>query len=288
MTTEVATKEQEDSLSYLEQFKEAPAKADDNFDQSDVVIPRIKLLQGTSEEVTVFDNARPGEFWHTGLDKPLGESFEFIVCTRRKKYLLVAPMEDGQNLLASANDAELWDQCGEWEVKFKDRKDKVKWVIPESCVVKDKNGEILGYSVEKSGLLNWGTSKPDDPDSPPAATTFYDYLVLLPEYLELGPVVISLARSQIKKAKRGLNDKIAMHQGAGRPMQALKFIATAVDDRNDNNEPYQNWSFRQDGFVPEAQYLQAKNVSETMREYAVKDQVISETSEGDKYESDEF
>jgi len=208
---------------------------DDNFDQSDVVIPRIKLLQGLSTEVEQYDEAKSGEFWHTGLDISLGKSFRFIVGDRRKKFLLQAPIQDGQGLLARADDAQTWDRTGSWNVKIKGVKNPVVW-------------EITTTDVEESGLTKWGTSIPDDEDSPPAATLFYDYLVELPDYPELGPAVVSLARSQIKKAKKGLNDKIAMQANNGRPMQALIFEANSVEETSDGQD-YKNWMFKSAGFV---------------------------------------
>jgi len=213
----------------------------DNFDQSDVVIPRIKLLQGLSAEVEQYDEAKTGEFWHTGLDISLGKSFRFVVGDRRKKYLLQAPIQDGQGLLARADDAVTWDRLGSWQIKIKGVKNPVTW-------------EITNLDVEKSGLTKWGTMIPEDEDSPPAATLFYDYLVELPDYPELGPAVISLARSQIKKAKKGLNDKIAMHGNNNRPMQALVFEANSIDDSSDGQD-FKNWMFKSAGFVQDEAFF---------------------------------
>lgn len=233
--TNVAVKDapSKDQLPAYLQGKEY--KNQDNFDSNDVVIPRIKLLQGLSQEVADFDEAKTGEFWHTGLDISLGSSFDFVVADRRKKYLLVAPIEDSQGLLARADDFMTWDRTGKWSVKMKGVKQPVTW-------------EIADRNVKNSGLANWGTSNPDDEDSPPAATQFYDYLVFLPDRLDLGPAIISLARSQIRKAKKGLNDKIKLHETNGRPMQALVFNAGSTDDSADG-QSFKNWIFKQAGFV---------------------------------------
>lgn len=209
-------------------------KNEDNFDSSDVVIPRIKLLQGISPEVTSFDTAKIGNFWHTGMDMDLGPEVRFVVADRRKKYLLSAPLEDGQGVLARADDAKTWSTLGKWEVKQKGVKKSVAW-------------EITNLDVEKSGLTQWGTYNPEDEASGPAATLFYDYLVFLPDHLDLGPAIISLARSGIRRAKKGLNDKISLQANNGRPMQALVFLATSVDEQSDNGG-YKNWQFRTDGF----------------------------------------
>lgn len=216
----------------------------DNFDASDIAIPRIKLLQGLSKECESFDTARPGHFWHTGMDLDLGKEIVFVICQRRKKYLLAAPMGDGQGVLARADDAKTWDRMGSWEVKLKDVKKPVTWAIDHLDVV-------------KSGLTEWGTYNPDDPDSPPAATLFYDYLVLLPEHLELGPAVLSLARSQIRTARKGLNDKIQLHLNNGRPLQSLAFKAASLEDKNSDGQDFKNFQFTGAGFASEALYKQA-------------------------------
>lgn len=210
---------------------------EDNFDSSDVVIPRIKLLHGTSDEVDQYDHARAGDFWHTGLDESLGAEFTFAVADRRKKVLLMPPITD-QNYsgpLARADDAKTWDRMGSWDVRIKNVKQPITW-------------EIDNLDVEKSGLLRFGTSNPDDEDSPPAATLYYDYLIYLPERPDLGMAVLSLARTQIKQAKKGLNDKIKMHQDNGRPMQALLFKAKSFDD-SANGQDFKNLMFTSAGFV---------------------------------------
>lgn len=246
----------------------------DNFDSDDVVIPRIKLLQGLSSEVETHDAAKSGEFWHTGLDISLGKEFTFIVADRRKKYLLTAPIADGQGVLARADDAKTWNTLGKWNIKIKDVKQPVTW-------------EITNLDVEESGLTEWGTYNPNNPDSPPAATLFYDYLVFLPDHLDLGPAVISLARSQVRKAKKGLNDKISIHRNNGRPMQALVFKASSVEDSADGQD-FKNWQFTSAGFVQDkelydsiVQYAGALSNVKIAEEGSVDQDAATPTDEGD-------
>lgn len=253
---------------YLQNMEsQGPLKSQDNFDSTDIAVPRIKLLQGTSEECETFDDAKPGLFWHTGMDISLGTSFEFIVCNRRKKYLLTPPLNDKRGVFARSEDAVTWDRTGKWDVELKGGI-KVTW-------------EITDLNAKKSGLLEWGTYNPNDPDSPPAATLFYDYLILLPSYLDLGPAVVSLTRSQIRKAKKGLNDKIELHTNNGRPMQAVVFDASSVKDTNADGEDYKNWQFRSGGFASEALYKRANEVSTLLADFRVKDedQVMKDESQ---------
>ena len=270
---EVATTEKDLPDYLVDLMNKGPVDENDGFDSSDIVIPQIKLLQGTSDQVTEFDAAAPGIFWHTGMDMPLGESINFIVCSRRKKYLLQAPMDDGQGILARADDAKTWDRLGKWEVKV-DKKTTVTW-------------EINDLDVERSGLTDWGTYDPTDPEnSPPAATLFYEYLVLLPDHMDLGPAVISLARSQIKKAKKGLNDKISLHKANGRPLQSIKFSAKTVVEQNESNQDYFNWSFTGAGFATKEQFEHARELAGLLENYAVQNE--GETDEAPKADSDQF
>lgn len=258
-TTVVTTKEKADLPDYLKKY-DVPASGSDNFDADDVYLPRIKLLQGLSNEVDVYDDAKSGRFWHTGLDLDLGEEISFIVADRRKKYLLAAPIEDGQGVLARADDAQTWDRTGEWQVKLKGVKKPVTWAITSK-------------DLKDSGLAKWGTSNPEDEDSPPAATMFYDYLVFLPDRPEMGPAIISLARSQIKAAKRGLNDKIQLHKTNGRPMQALVFKAKSVTETSDGQD-YKNWQFMSGGFVQEESlFNMAMEHSGSLTDIKIQDEV---------------
>ena len=249
--------------SYLQEY-EGPVNPGDDFGSDDVVIPRIALLQGQSPAVQDHADATPGNFWHTGMDCVI-DDLTFVVAFRRKRYLLVAPLEDGQGILARSDDAKTWDCVGEWEVVM-DKKTKrtAKWTIDNT-------------DVHKSGLLAWGTSDPEVKDSPPAATMFYDYVVIVPERPDLGAAVISLSRSAIKKAKKGLNDKIMLHAQNGRPMQSLLFKAAVVEDTSDFGKFY-NWQFTGAGFAPEGVFNQARALASELGEF----KVAEETPHGDE------
>lgn len=246
-----------------------PVNLRDNFDASDVTVPKVKLLQGLSKECEAFDDAKPGNFWHTGLDVALGPEIDFVICSRRKKFLLVAPMEDGQGILARSEDTVKWDRLGKWQVKIKGVKNPVTW-------------EIGDLDVAKSGLTEWGTFNPDDENSPPAATLFYEYLIILPDRLDLGPAVLSLARSAIVKAKKGLNEKIALHAGSGRPMESLVFRAKSTEDKNADGQAFKNFQFVGNGFASEAVFKQAVEIGKAMSNYKVQDEGDEAVEQGSK------
>jgi hypothetical protein len=226
-------------------------------DVTDFVVPRVKLLQAISPEVEAFEDAKPGMFWLTVLDKPLsqpGENLDFIPISNRKKYLLLAPLGDGRNVLARAEDGIHWTPPDrEWQVKLKGVKNPVTWAT--------------NPTVRESGLAEFGTMNPDDPDSNPAAVLFYEYLVLLPGHPDLGPVLLSLARSQAKRA-RDLNGKIDMRQA---PMQAQLFRMSVTDETGEEG-PYKNVAFANNGWATEAQFEKCKALAERYKSYRAADE----------------
>ena len=232
----------------------------ESMDISDMQVPRIKLLHGTSKEPETFDTAKQGQFWHDGFDFSLGEEFEFIIAIDKKKYLLMAPLHDGQGILARAEDAKHWNPPeGSFDVKYyKDRKETVVWK--------------LAPTVEASGLDKFGSGDPKDKNSKPAATLFYDYLVYLPEHPEMSPVVFSVARSQIKKAKKELHKKIALLHGSGRPMQSLKFKVRALKEKNEDNQDYYNIAFASAGFATEQEFNKVLAIKERFGDFRVADE----------------
>jgi len=218
-------------------------------DSSDFIVPRIKLLQGISPEVEAFDEAKNGEFWLNVLDKPLGKTIRFIPINNRKRYLLLPPIGDDRGVLARADDGRTWNTKGEWSVKLKNVRQPVVWKIED-------------LDVRKSGLAEFGTANPEDPDSNPAATLFYEYLVWLLDVDGLPtPVLLSLARSQAKKA-RDLNGKIEF---GGVPMQGMVFEASVVVE-NGAEGPYNNYQFAKAGWTTEEQFAMACAFEERFRD----------------------
>jgi len=224
-------------------------------ESTDFIVPRIKLLQGLSEEVEAFEEAAAGDFWLNVLDINLGKTIRFVPLSNRKRYLLLPPIGDPRGVLARADDGKTWNTLGEWDIKLKNIRNPVKWAIED-------------LDVRKSGLAEFGSSNPDDPDSNPAATLFYEYLVYLPDVPELpSPVLLSLARSQSKKA-RDLNGKIEF---AGVPMQGLIFKAGIVTETGAEGD-YNNYQFSRDGFTDEATFLKCVEFAERFKDYQAADE----------------
>ena len=231
----------------------APARLD-GVDASDLVLPRIKLLQAISPEVEAFDEAKAGNFWHSVLGESLGPNFDFIVASFRKKYLLMAPLGSAKPVLARAEDGVNWTPANEtFRVKLKGVKEEQVWATKPT--------------VRESGLAEYGSSVAGDPDSKPAAVLIYEYLVYLPEHPKMSPVVMSLARSQIRKGK-DLNSKISFR---GAPLNAMRFKASVIEETGDEG-PYKNYQFTSAGFASEEEFNRVKSIAEQFGTYKVADE----------------
>lgn len=246
-TKELATTQGNQLPAYLKDYQGGSGLQ--GLDSSDFIIPRIKLLQGTSPELETHENAKSGNFWLNVMDISIGDHFLFTPILNRKRFMLMPPLVEGQKgVFARADNGQTWNTLGEWDVKLKGVRGAVKWKIED-------------LNVRQSGLAEFGSSNPDDPDSNPAATMFYDFLVLLHDQPDItSPVLLSLARSSAKKGK-DLQGKIGFGNA---PMQARKFQAQRVADQSSEG-PFHNWQFGASGFVDETFFARAKALETEFR-----------------------
>jgi hypothetical protein len=252
-TTEVAVQKEGALPAYLQGQAAAVLPG---IDANDLIIPRIKLLQAISPEVEAFEAAKNGLFWHNVLGEVIGEgtSFSFVIASFRKKYLLMAPLGDQRGVLARAEDGMNWSPPNEtFEVKLKGVKEPQKWTTKPT--------------VRESGLAEFGSSIAGDNDSKPAAVLIYEYLIYLPDFPHLSPIVMSLARSQAKKGK-DLNSKITFR---GAPLHAMRFKAQVVEEVGDEG-PYKNYLFVNDGWATEDEFKRVGEIAERFGNYKAADE----------------
>jgi hypothetical protein len=157
-----------------------------NIDSTDRIIPRIKLIQAISPELTEFpDQAKAGQFWHSIAQENIGPTLKGVPVIIRKSYVLWAPRNDDRGILARAMDGIHWEPAdAEFRVKPKNS--------PSEIVYRTKK------TVAESGLAEFGTSIPGDPNSAPAASLTYQMMWYLVDHPELSPSVIINTRSSIK------------------------------------------------------------------------------------------
>jgi hypothetical protein len=222
-----------------------------NIDRSDLVIPRVKLLAKVSPEVDTFDSAKPGCFWHSLLQENLGEELIGIPIVLRKTQVLWAPRGDERGILARSRDGLKWDPPeGEFKVKFKGNAREYTWK--------------LAPTVAESGLAEFGSSRDDDPNSPPAAALTYEMLWLFPARMDLGPSIILNSRGSAKVCQRLLSLIDA------KPIDhyyQLYSIGTAVD-KGAGGETYYNYRYNSLGYADESDGEIARSMYEQYKDIA--------------------
>ena len=219
---------------------------------SDLEVPRIKLLQALSPELQEHNDAKPSHFWHSVAEVDLGRSLRIVPVYVDQSFILWRPRKAGGGILARAADGIHWSPAeGEFETTLEDGKTKVKWK--------------LAKTVAASGLAEWGSMDPSDPNSPPAATRMYNIVAVMPDQEgALSPAVITLQRSAIAVARKFLG-KLKISQA---PSFGCYYQMEAVKDQNNQNQEFFNYKFTMAGFVEDetefAKYRETYDVFKKM------------------------
>jgi hypothetical protein len=230
---------------YLNQYRGATGA--ENIDTTDITIPRIKVAQGTSEEVKAGLMKEGDLFLNiTGeVLAPAGQALRVIPIHISKEFILWNDLKDGGGILARANREPgssnyAWDKpYTDFEVKL-DGKLKVKWSTKKYCGT-DKNSPDPEL-VDTLGA--WGSEIPDDAESKIAATAHHNYVVSLPDFGDL-VAAFSLSRSGAKRAR----DFNAMLNLSDAPIFSRVFAVTTENETNKQKQIYKNVRFRPAGFV---------------------------------------
>lgn len=246
------------AMSIPEHLRGTGGRGLEGFDSTDIETPRLSLLQPTSPQVTDFDNARPGMFWHNTMNEPVGDpkaGFIGIICYINKRAILwrQRPPVDVGGILARTDDMRVWNPSN---VVFDD--------------VKTKSGKTVVWktrqSVAQSRLLEWGSADPTDPKSPPAATLMHEYVLYFPDYPHLPPAVFTFQRSSLMVSKK-LIGRLSYSQVAMHGLQ-FRFGSDLVD--NGGNKYYIP-TFEQAGYVEDASvFAQCEVLHNTLKKSGLK------------------
>lgn len=203
-----------------------------NIDSTDKIVPRIKLLQGMSPEVTEFDGARSGEFWHSILNENLGKELRAVPIKVHKSWILWAPRGDDRGILARARDAIHWNVTeGEFKVKFRKDPNTYTWK--------------MAPTVAESGLDQFGSSRPGDATSTPAAALTYEFLWYFPDLDDCALIINT--RGSVKTAQR----LISMVEA--KPLDGFyqEYLIKARVTPGPDGEPWNNYDYVSNGYVTE-------------------------------------
>jgi hypothetical protein len=199
-------------------------------DVGDLEMPRLKLLQASSPELTEFNNAKHGEFWHSLTNESFGSTVRICPIYIDWRFILWRPREAGGGILARADDAKHWTPADtEFTVRLKSGHE-VKW--------------RTARTVAASGLDRRGSYNPSDPNSPPAATRMYSIVCSFPDRQDLPPAVVTLQRAAIKAATK-LIDILKVQRA---PSFGVIFEMASFKDKSPSGEFY-NYAFEMVGTV---------------------------------------
>jgi hypothetical protein len=213
-----------------------------NIDSSDMTIPRIKLIHAVSPELVEFEGlAKSGEFWHTIQHKSLGKELIGVPIIARKSQVLWAPRGDDRGILARSRDGKNWDPPeGTFQVQFENNPSTYIWK--------------LAPTVAESGLAEFGSSRPGDKGSPPAATLTYEVLWWFPEHPELGQAIILNSRGALKPSK----DLFAAIDTNPREHYYQVYSIKSVVAKNQTNKTYFNYLYTGLGYIDEEDGARSK------------------------------
>lgn len=232
-----------------------------NIDKSDLIIPRVKLLQAISPEVAESNEpgAKAGVFWHTIASEPLGERLSFVPVLIRKTIVLWSPRNDDRGVLARSSDCVHWDEGFanlEFEVKPKGVPKGFKFNTGD-----DVAGSYLLDNPDGPSLDKFGTSVPGDPNSAPMASLTYNMMFYFPDFDNYSPAVVINTRGAVKRAQN-LMSKIELrdvdHYGQ-------KFVMFSTDEKGDEG-PYKGYQYQADGYASEDEYTTAKGLYDKFKD----------------------
>jgi hypothetical protein len=203
----------------------------------DVKMPRLKLLQASSSELTEFNNARQGEFWHSLINESFGSTVRICPIYIDWRFILWRPREAGGGILARADDGKHWTPADtEFTVKL-DNGHEVKW--------------RTARTVAASGLNKRGSYDPSDPNSPPAATRMYSIVCSFPDQKNLPPAVVTLQRAANKVATKLISELKILRA----PSFGVIFEMASLKDKSRSGEFY-NYAFEMIGPVQDRAFYE--------------------------------
>lgn len=230
----------------------------ESIEASDVTVPRIKIGQGTSDEVKSGLLKEGDQFLN--LTKQVlaanGKPLPIVVIARSKEYILWRPRKDnGGGILARAKRVETKDGVRyQWDKPNTDFKVKVEGLV-------DVTWHTANY-IDEDGLDKWASEIPGNAASGIAATAHHNYVVALPTFEDM-IAAISLSRSTSRKAK---DFNALLKLGKGAPMFGRVFNATTADAQNDKGQKFKTVDFSNAGYVDPASFT---NYEEMFNSFAI-------------------
>ena len=163
MTNEIINQDEANVPSWMKQKSTGAVLG--NLGADDIRPPEVKLLQATSPECGEQPGAVPGAFWLTGQNMNLGTEIIGTPIILKKTFVIWNPTKslDTKGPLAVASDGIHWDIPNQkFTVYYPNNPTPYTWETKRT--------------VRESGLDQFGSSRPDDPRSTPAASATFQTL----------------------------------------------------------------------------------------------------------------
>jgi hypothetical protein len=182
-----------------------------NIGIQDMEIPALKLLQGLSPEVKQHHHLRAGNWYHTILERDLGPVIpKVLIEVVHRSVDLWSPKNVrgvDSRLLARAPDGEKWDRPNQIFEVLLENGQKVEWNTRST--------------VQASGLLNFGSSDPNNPNSVPAANLVYTLIMRIIDPTGIGAPCVYIPSKMARKAIMRLNSRIDARMDTTPPLKQL-------------------------------------------------------------------
>lgn len=217
-------------------MQDAATTGKDSYDATDLIIPRVALMQGISPAV-MSGEAENAHFWHTINEVDLGDRLRVVPILHRKQWTLWNPLHMGGGVIARASDGKTWDT--DFDVQVAPYKEFPKKLVRYTA----RKGDPVSRDV---GLGKWGSADPENEDSGPAATLSHIVLFRALDHLDLGPFIVFLQRSSESVAKQLLT-KLQIDKA---PIFGQVYEMSATQQTNGAGQEYNQYKFSKAGYVP--------------------------------------
>lgn len=211
--------------------------------KEDILLPRIKLLQPLSPEVTDA-GMKPGTMLNSLSQTNYGNSIIFIPIIHQKSRIKWFPRDDGGGIECSSDDAKQ-PREGTKEFTVKDG-GKKKTISMSDCV--------------ECQFAKWTD------DVAPLCTIYYNFPILI--IGEEAPVALSFEKTKVKTAKKLIS--LTRYVGGNLDMFAKKYELKTVVEKNSQGQTYFNYVVAPKDFCNPAEYKKAEAFFLSLKGHKVK------------------
>lgn len=212
--------------------------------KGDILLPRIKLLQPLSPEVTE-EGMEAGTLVNSLSKKNYGEELIFIPILHTKSRILWIPRDEGGGMECSSLTG-------------------IKPVNP--YIIKENKKEVPYTSCDTCPRSQWNG------DEPPACTIYFNFLITVVSENE--PVILSFSKTKTKIGKKLIS--LTRYVGGNLDMFAKKYKLSAVMEKNSQKQSYYNYGVMPLEFCSPKEYKMAENFYLSLKDKPIQSQMEGE------------